>query len=969
MRIISILLLLCSIHGWSQSYPLGLNPSNLEWKEINTREARIIFLEGGEDQAQRVANVIDRMARNESYRLGNKLKKIPIILHNQTLTSNGFVTVSPWRSEFYAFGPQNNFSGAVDWLDLLSIHEYRHVQQFQNANKGVTRLMGFLFGQNGWGGSTVMALPNWFLEGDAVFYETISTRAGRGRMPQFENQFKAMILADRKYTYEKARGNSFREFVPNHYGLGYFMTTSLRRKFGPEIWFKLVDESVRYKGIIYPLSKSMKRNTGYRTPQLFRETFDELEEEWVNEIESKTLTPSEFVVGEKKLGFTNYRNATFVNDSLVVFEKSGFKDIPTFYLLNLNSGHSKKLMEPGFYDRGNATISIEGSRVVWAENTFDLRWDNRDYSIIKSYDLESGDIRTHTKRTKYLAPDLHPDDKRIVAVNYREDGLQELHIVSLADGKVEQVIEHSERLKFAFPQWVENGLVVVGKKMDQNAIFHLSLDAGEWSQLTPYYPDQITYLKPRGGKIYFGGIFTGTDEVYVLDANTIYQVTSTDFGAVQPDVSPNGDRLLVSKYTVNGYELRSLELDNVVISPFEGQLTSSADYYEPLEPRPDILYGDDKVYPVSKYKGTFSVHSWSPSVSDISLDSQNPTIGGGIFFDNAISTLTGSLSMEYNLNERASTFGASTEFGKYFPVFGMSFAQSTRSRFIPVYREIRQDDGFLPVIQTLSQVWDESKVSLEVTLPFNLTRRNYFSRLWVTGAYEQIWVDYRDETLGANGSFGALRTNLSFSVLKRRAYQHVNPRLGIQSTLIARRTVGTSFNQSEYLQSSSFIFLPGIAKNHSLFFDVHFNSEPFLASYKFIDVFRYSRGYFASPHDQAQKYGVNYRLPLLYPDLSLGPVVFLKRIVGTVFADYSNIGTDSYDVREFTNITPVRASNRTVRTDEQFRSIGAEITFDFRFFRSVDPTIGFRFSRLLDATTQSANQFEFLLVSYGIDVN
>src|SRR5204863_6534234 len=113
-------------------------------------------------------------------------KKINIVLQDQTTVANGYVGMGPFRSEFFLTPVPNNFQeGSIGWTDQLAVHEYRHVQQFNNFNNGISSVMKFLFGEDGYTLAINAAIPEWFYEGDAVYNETVLTNQGRGRLPLF----------------------------------------------------------------------------------------------------------------------------------------------------------------------------------------------------------------------------------------------------------------------------------------------------------------------------------------------------------------------------------------------------------------------------------------------------------------------------------------------------------------------------------------------------------------------------------------------------------------------------------------------------------------------------------------------------------------------------------------------------------------------------------------------------------------
>ena len=73
----------------------------------------------------------------------------------------------------------------------------------------------------------------------------------------------------------------------------------------------------------------------------------------------------------------------------------------------------------------------------------------------------------------------------------------------------------------------------------------------------------------------------------------------------------------------------------------------------------------------------------------------------------------------------------------------------------------------------------------------------------------------------------------------------------------------------------------------------------------------------------------NYTLPLLYPDIALGPILNIQRIKGNAFVDYG-FGTSVF------------GSNAVNQT---YVSIGGELKMDINVFRFLPQfDIGFRYS-------------------------
>ena len=152
-------LLFTPILGFAQ-ITLQTNPNNIKWQQIDTENFRVIYPNNAAIIAQQTAKRLSQLYLPDAKSLGVKPTKISIIVQNQTTVSNGFVTLAPRRSEFFVTPPQNpTLLGTSNWIDLLAIHEYRHIVQFERSKVGFTRLVSTLFGPNSLGGLNAIT-PN-----------------------------------------------------------------------------------------------------------------------------------------------------------------------------------------------------------------------------------------------------------------------------------------------------------------------------------------------------------------------------------------------------------------------------------------------------------------------------------------------------------------------------------------------------------------------------------------------------------------------------------------------------------------------------------------------------------------------------------------------------------------------------------------------------------------------------------------
>mgnify|MGYP007096201265 CR=1 FL=1 len=196
-----ILLLWCPFSIVSAQFVnFGQDRPSLRWKQIKTDDFQIIYPDFFEENAQKAASIFSLL-----YHHANTLqlhpKKISIIMHADGGVSNGNVALAPRKSELYTMPSQDPTD---DWLEHLCVHEFRHVVQLDKVNQGLTKDLYYLFGEIFPIAVVGVYVPMWFMEGDAVCFETAVGHLGRGRSPEFLNEMKAQILEKGIYNYSKA---------------------------------------------------------------------------------------------------------------------------------------------------------------------------------------------------------------------------------------------------------------------------------------------------------------------------------------------------------------------------------------------------------------------------------------------------------------------------------------------------------------------------------------------------------------------------------------------------------------------------------------------------------------------------------------------------------------------------------------------------------------------------------------------
>lgn len=920
---------------------LGLNPPSLKWKKIDTDAALIIYPDEAEPLAQRVAALLLAINERDNSSIGGSAQKVPIILHTNSTIPGAVPFIGPWKSDWITTPSQLFFAGPIEWMDLLTIHEYRHHQQMTRAKHGW--FAGFLratLGQTGWFVSVLVVQPTWFFEGDATYAETMLSNAGRGRTPSFDRDYKAIRLSGRHYDYEKANRNSKKDFVPNVYREGYYMVSYARKHFGNDIWEMVLEDTYQRKGLFYPFSRSFKKYTGLTVKQLYGATMKELDSMWLAEEKQLVLTASTLRSIEPNRVFTSYRFPHYIGNGTIVTEKSAFNEIKTYYMID-KDGKEEKMFSPGFITEDHVNMSLVGNLMTWSENTFHERWRFKDYAVIKTYNLTTKEKKKITSKSRYVSPSPSYDGKMIVAVELKKDGSHDLVVLNAKSGELMNVLPNPDQCFFSFPRWKDDGsgIVVTVTNKNGNAIrLYDALDSS-FEDLIPFNDNLITRTFANGNYVYFSGAHTGVDNIFALNLKdkSLYQVTSTKFGAYDPSTSTDGTHLLFSEFTADGFELKEMKVDPKQWKKHDASQPSSLHYFKPLVEQEggNILEGiKDTTFVTNQFKPFFkspiNIHSWNPIVED-------PNYGLNLTSDNIMSTIAANGSVQYNSNERSWKTTGTISYGGLYPIFDIGFSHGARNSEL-IYGESNMQ---------YSGKWRENIIFGGIGFPFNLSSGTYMTKMELGSSYQHRDILFKDHFTdpSRNGSFGSISIKYGFARLQRGARQFAAPRLGQTMNMFYDKTINGSQNKGSRFQVNGNLYFPGLFKNHSIVASGSYKRESITNSYRFEDIFSPSRGYNSdifvgdrfdsNAFDDIYKISFDYVFPLGFPDLSIGSVAYFRGINASLFYDYS------------------KAIHN--REETLMRSAGIDISIDVPLLRIIRPELIIRLVNRFDIPEDNAS--------------
>ena len=369
------------------------SPPGLDWRRIRTERFNVIFPARITSDAQRVANTLEHIYGPVSKTLKGPEKPVDVVLMNQVAEANGFVAMAPRRTVWFSTPPQGTgLSG--EWYQLLAVHEMRHVVQNDRLRRGFIRLAWLLSGEFGQSAMSHLLVPSWFWEGDAVGIETALSTTGRGRMPRFDLDIRALLLDGRRYSYYKALHRSYRDWYPSHYPLGYFLTTYVRRHHGAGTWDRVLGRTAWWGFHPFSFSRALRKHTGASAAGTYERAMDELTGLWQAQQEGLVTTPLRVLPGQSRSDiWTNYSYPHPLPDGSLLASKVGLADPPTLVRLHPD-GREERLRQ--YSSLGG--FRAGGGIAAWNRRTPDPRWGFRSYSDIMVLEIDSGRARQLTRK-------------------------------------------------------------------------------------------------------------------------------------------------------------------------------------------------------------------------------------------------------------------------------------------------------------------------------------------------------------------------------------------------------------------------------------------------------------------------------------------------------------------------------------------------------------------------------------------
>ena len=941
--VIFLLVAVFSLTLSGQFAEIGINePPGQHWKKIETAHFTILFPENLTQEAQTVAHRAETIFGSL---LGPSLqinKRLILVLSNQGVADNGYFKLTPRMSEWYHRPTFLHTVGVMDWYDLLALHEGRHVIQFEEMNRGFTKVAGILFGELGLLVASIRSVPMWFIEGDAVLTETELSSGGRGRSPAFDMDIRALLLSGIRYSYPKAYLGSYADYYPNYYHLGYLLTAYAKQKYGPDILNRVFHRTSSRANLLFPFANAVEREMDLSVRKYYKNAMDELEAFWTLQLKNVNTTDFRRINLKVRKVWTSYISPRYDQNGMIYAQKTGMADPPTLVSLS-SSGEEEKIAQIsplfGFFNR----LSVKNGRACWCEWVPDLRWGKREYSVLSVLDIKEGTTRRITNKSKLFDPMLSPDGCSVAVVEFTPERRCALLILEADSGREIFRYSNQENDFFLNPSWSEDGskIVLLQQNREGRAVSILDHAIYRMETVSPPSLENITHPVFYKKYILYNSPYSGINNIYAVDTTdkTRYQITSSRFGAFSPEVSPDGKTLLYNDYSIDGYDVAEIPLEPQMWRDIKSVQRQSLPFFEiPVHSGPDngreeSSFLPQKEYDVEDYKASshlLNVHSWM-------LVPLPPVHKFFVYSNDILNRVSLVGSLTYNLNEERFGFGLSGLYSGLFPLLSFDLNYGGRST-------VFEDESGEREISS----WMETSASLGFTIPLNLSRGLYNTSLSIGSNVSLTSISgktYTDPSEQGNGLLFPLNHELHFFRTKASSFRDFNPRWGQTLSLFYRHTPWRSDFEGNLASLKIGLYFPGFFPHHSLFIQGGFESQD-AVNYQFSSELLFPRGYDYVFFDSFTKMGFNYAFPFAYPDWALDGILYIKRLRANLFYDLGIGQTD--------------------QKTEYFQSCGVELKMDFNLLEiPADLEMGLRLAyRMRDRTFRAALIFFDLAFDY-----
>lgn len=933
----------------AQFYSWGVDPASFKWRQMKSKNYRVVYPSINQDIANRMAHCLDAVQSDIAYGYKYGQMSIPFVVHPANMQSNGLVMWLPKRVEFLSTPAINGYS--MPWIKQLIAHEYRHAVQYNNLNRGLIKGLSYILGQQS---STIglLFMPLWMMEGDAVQTETEMSTYGRGLQPSFTMHYRAVGDVHGKYKYfDKWVCGSYKDYIPDHYVLGYLVCRHSYNRWGTIIGNDVAELMKRRPYMVISNTWIFRYLYGVSQPELFEDTFDTLHQHWQQrDSVVQTTVP---IATPKPTSYTEYAHPIVLDGGEIVAIKSDLDRPQAMVAIDTTSGKERHLMYTG-YVSSRPALSSSG-RLWWTEYRRSALFEQKVTSKICYLDLNNGRRGTLPKHRNALYP-TPTDGHGIAWVEYAWDGSYTIIVNGKSNiGQRVELPMGKEIHGMAWDNATESLYVIV---TDDEGMHIARVEQEGLRAITRPAYTTLSNLRARDGKLYFGSIASGIDELHYYDiaSGKEYRISTSKYGSFSP-APLDSMRVVATSYDEHGYMPVTASIEHAQEVTYASRpplvaLPESKPWgvinLDTLRFNTEAADDVTKRTPPKRFNRlahAFNIHSWAPASYDpydIVEESRIAfNLGATIMSQNILSTVEGFLTWGWNPSE-GSVFRGKLRYNG----LGINlWVQGTYGGKQQIYRVAAYNpDTGKEEYSPMPHRGKYYSVGAGATLPLLFDKGYHTQRLTLSASwnFSNGKVANLDElrfeggkisniiNIGYTEGVHQLSTSISFQDYVRMAHRDFLPPWGI--VVMGGYTLNPTTDDMGHLAVAyAKLYTPGFAKHHSLSLAASyqtsiggFHSKDLLTELTFKSTLLLPRGFAAYDiiNDHYIASSLNYHLPIWYPDGGWSGVIYFKRLRLNVGIDYAS----------FINSRGFNELGEVMRSRKRIGSMGLDLGVDFNIF-------------------------------------
>jgi hypothetical protein len=912
--------IIISLTGFSplaaQYYDTGQDPPGLKWVQVKTGKFRIIYPEKYGSSGVDFARSLEQAYSVLSPVFPAKKVNMPVIIHNYTTNSNGYVAWAPKRMEIYPTPGQDCIP--LDPHTHLALHELTHVFQMTSLNRGFSRMASLFLGQQ-FTGLAASMLPLWYMEGDAVFNETLFTGSGRGRSPAFTRELKAISVEKGKmYKYDRMVNGSFRYYIPDHYRSGFEVVAWSYLKHDRQIWNRALEFTACMPFTVDPVNISLLKSSGMTRKRLFNDAFDNLSVIWGREDTMTSRARYEILNNRSGREYINYYSPVKAGDNLYAAVKTSLGRLPEFVILNSLDKTEKRIHVTGaIYP---FVISSAPGILAWVETRADPRWNNRDYSVIMMLNLKNGKTIQLTRKSRYMSVSLSPDGKTAAATENTIDNKNNIVILDMKTGKVIVTVPSPGNAYLQRPCWSGDGkrVTMIFLTTSGEGILAFNVEDLSWDILVKEDRSDYQSAFLRNDSLFFVNSVTGTENIHLrLPEGKVIMITRSRFGAT--DLLLDRNLLLFSDYSSSGNNISAMPLGTRPADLPSPDDTAGYLIRKFKTPVVSGTFNQDASYkpePYRKMMHLFGFHSWMPFYVDIDQFTSSPAPvkpGFTLLGQNHLSTITSTFGYEYS--EKLHKFHSKVICKGWYPVLETRFDHGLQNQVFKPRYIVNDPMEIKPGINVSN--------SLHVPLFYQSGRFIRYLQPSFSVLYQNNYIFVEEK-----GSYDISQYQISgriyFSNYYRRSVRDIYPRWAQVIDLNCSFYPFDRDIYDRYITFRTAFYFPGLWPNNSVKLRYEKDKQE-VVLIPLGNRVNLPRGYEDIVSLDIDIVSLDYAAPLFYPDFNISSLLYIKRIRTGIFYDHA-IGRGNY-------FETGKGVYKFLGQEESFSSFGLDLLADFHVFR------------------------------------